>query len=183
MKSSLLLLVSGLTLIACGPTANFDSSENQYKSLMDGETIEVLGDEMNLSDNSLIDMGAIDQEEDPVITPEDIGISEELFEAMTCDKKEKKVYICHFPNGEQDKGHTLCIGRPALEAHLAHMASSEHDGHHDYAGPCQEPSQDENDVKNNSEDEPEDVIEDNTSEDQNSQENQNSKKGHSKKKC
>jgi hypothetical protein len=40
----------------------------------------------------------------------------------TCgDKHPKKTELCHFPQGNTDNMHTICVGNPAwLNAHIAH---------------------------------------------------------------
>jgi hypothetical protein len=49
-------------------------------------------------------------------------------QARACDPSEtKKVTICHIPPGNPANAHTLCVGSPALDAHLAHG---------DAQGPC-----------------------------------------------
>ena len=54
------------------------------------------------------------------------------------DEKEKaeKVVVCHIPSGDVDKAHTIEVGAPAEQAHLAHG---------DVLGPCDEVLVDEND--------------------------------------
>jgi hypothetical protein len=47
---------------------------------------------------------------------------------LGCDPQDKKkTTICHLPPGNPANEHTLCIGNPAVPAHLAHG---------DYLGPC-----------------------------------------------
>ena len=47
-----------------------------------------------------------------------------------CDPQDtKKTTICHFPPGNPANAHTLCVGNPAVPAHLKH--------HGDHVGPCQ----------------------------------------------
>src|SRR5258708_987091 len=43
------------------------------------------------------------------------------------------VQICHFPPGNPDNRHTLCIGIPAV-AH--HLSEHQRDTYGDYLGPC-----------------------------------------------
>ncbi|HET6279419.1 MAG TPA: hypothetical protein VFH73_00575 [Polyangia bacterium] len=46
-----------------------------------------------------------------------------------CDPQDtKKTTICHVPPGNPANAHTICIGNPAVPAHLSH--------HPDYLGPC-----------------------------------------------
>jgi len=50
-------------------------------------------------------------------------------QARACDPSQtKKVTICHIPPGNPANAHTLCIGSPALDAHVTH--------HADTQGPC-----------------------------------------------
>ncbi len=38
-----------------------------------------------------------------------------------CDPSQtQKTTICHIPPGNPDNAHTLCVGTPAVDAHLAH---------------------------------------------------------------
>lgn len=54
-----------------------------------------------------------------------------------CGKKQdKKVFVCHHPEGTQNKQITLCISRNALQAHLNHGHQKESD--QDHLGVCQE---------------------------------------------
>jgi hypothetical protein len=40
---------------------------------------------------------------------------------QACDPAQtKKTTICHIPPGNPENVHTLCVGTPAVEAHLAH---------------------------------------------------------------
>jgi hypothetical protein len=42
-------------------------------------------------------------------------------QAHICDPSEThKITICHVPPGNPANAHTLCVGSPAKEAHLAH---------------------------------------------------------------
>lgn len=45
------------------------------------------------------------------------------------DGGDGKTCICHIPKGKPSNAHTICIGEPAVSAHLAHG---------DYLGECQE---------------------------------------------
>jgi hypothetical protein len=51
------------------------------------------------------------------------------------DGEPNGVMICHIPPGNPSKRHTICIGRSAIPAHLAHKADT---GESDYFGPCSE---------------------------------------------
>jgi hypothetical protein len=49
-------------------------------------------------------------------------------QARACDPAQThKLTICHIPPGNPENAHTLCVGSPSLEAHLAHG---------DAQGPC-----------------------------------------------
>jgi hypothetical protein len=59
----------------------------------------------------------------------DDGSVEKGAKVHACDPQDdKKTTICHLPPGNPANAHTLCIGNPAVAAHLAN--------HHDYLGPC-----------------------------------------------
>jgi hypothetical protein len=65
----------------------------------------------------------------------DLANDPSLADLYACgNKKEKKVLICHVPPGNSAAAHTICIGAPALDAHMAlHEAT---DGAHDTLGEC-----------------------------------------------
>jgi len=55
-----------------------------------------------------------------------VGVNDDL---RACDPQNtKKTTICHIPPGNPANAHTLCIGNPAVPAHLHN--------HGDYLGPC-----------------------------------------------
>ena len=55
-----------------------------------------------------------------------VGVSDDL---RACDPQDtKKTTICHIPPGNPANAHTLCVGNPAVAAHLRN--------HGDYLGPC-----------------------------------------------
>jgi hypothetical protein len=59
----------------------------------------------------------------------DDGSVEKDAKVHACDPQDdKKTTICHLPPGNPANAHTLCIGNPAVAAHLQN--------HHDYLGPC-----------------------------------------------
>lgn len=49
---------------------------------------------------------------------------------------DKKIAICHVPEGNPDNRHTLCLPQPAIEAHLAQHDASVDKGDEDYLGEC-----------------------------------------------
>lgn len=65
----------------------------------------------------------------------DDDVPGEIDDVYSCgNKPDKKVLVCHVPPGNAAAKHTICIGRPALQAHYAHHA---HDGSdQDYLGEC-----------------------------------------------
>ena len=48
--------------------------------------------------------------------------------AAACGESGSKVLVCHIPPGNPDARHTICIGNPAVDHHIAH--------HGDYLGDC-----------------------------------------------
>lgn len=46
--------------------------------------------------------------------------------ALSCDNG--KVLVCHIPPGNPDNAHTICVGAPAVDAHV--------ERHDDPIGPC-----------------------------------------------
>jgi hypothetical protein len=65
-------------------------------------------------------------------TPNDDGADDDL-EAVACG--EKKVMICHVPPGNPAARHTICIGKPALDAHMSHKLKDA-DDETDTLGAC-----------------------------------------------
>ncbi len=190
------LVLSFFTIIFfmnCGQDANFDDG-SQFKSLVDGESIEVVSNEEldaieNEGDSGLVsdddgsseDDGGLHSDDDDdddsyerqgnrahrysgvdynhghkgckdriieqhshgrhhemVTSPEEMENDEDMNEATSCGSKGHKVLVCHFPNAEYAKRKTLCIGRPALEAHIAHLGGKRGSDHVDYAGACRD---------------------------------------------
>lgn len=62
---------------------------------------------------------------------------EQVMEDFSCGSKggEKKVRICHFPPGNPEARHTICISENALHAHMEHGDSSAE--HQDHLGVCE----------------------------------------------
>jgi hypothetical protein len=58
---------------------------------------------------------------------------ENVLQNHSCQNNAKKVLICHYPRGNPAARHEICIGRPALMAHIRHSASS---SHVDHLGTC-----------------------------------------------
>lgn len=124
----ILLVISMLAALVmfqnCGKVS-FDSSNGGSsvdKSSSDGSGDE-LGDKIPVSD-------LVNDETEEVMTEDD------LFEVYPCgNDKEKKIYICHYPQGELETHHTLCVGAPAVAAHVDHH---DKEGAVDYVGPCQD---------------------------------------------
>jgi hypothetical protein len=87
-------------------------------------------------------LGQVESNEDgdangEVHTVADLEADPSLAELYACGRgNEKKVLICHVPPGNPEAAHTLCIGAPALVAHLDnHHASN---GDSDALGACTE---------------------------------------------
>lgn len=79
------------------------------------------------------------QHADMITSPEEMETDDDMYAVSKCGNgKEKKVQVCHFPNADYSKRKTLCIGRPALEAHVAHLGAQRGTEHVDYAGPCKD---------------------------------------------
>ncbi len=49
---------------------------------------------------------------------------------------DKKIEICHVPQGNPDNRHTLCLPPPAIEAHLREHDASVATGDEDHLGAC-----------------------------------------------
>ena len=60
-----------------------------------------------------------------------------MFAEYACgDLKDRKVLVCHYPPGNSAARHEICIGIPALKAHLHH--SQDESDHKDHLGECQD---------------------------------------------
>ncbi len=193
LTAVLLSFFTILFFMNCGQEANFDDN-SQFKSLVDGESIEVVSNEeldamkddgdsglVSDEDESSEDDGGLNSDDDDdddsyerrgnrgqrhsgdkegrgskgckdriteqhsqgrhhemFTSPEEMESDEDMNEATSCGSKGHKVLVCHFPNAEYAKRKTLCIGRPALEAHIAHLGGKRGTDHVDYAGPCRD---------------------------------------------
>ena len=63
--------------------------------------------------------------------------SEEDLAAAVCSNGKQQGYlICHFPPGNSQGSHTLCVGRKAVDAHLKHNHSDDPDHPRDVLGSC-----------------------------------------------
>lgn len=71
-------------------------------------------------------------------TPEEQQQIEETVEENECgeDDEGKKVNICHFPPGNPENHHTVCVSIRALRAHIGRHG---HEGEQDYVGKCGHP--------------------------------------------
>ena len=228
MKLTLIALMSAALFMGCSPKSSFNSDDQRFKSLMDGETVEVVDDQTlidtmgigedsqdgaNPSDgsnqgddglgnnddsydngddgvndqydneddynfwdliadvmrdggkkhdngkkdgtkgnggkgynggscrNRILDQDDYGDHDDMLTSPGEMQISKELYDAIKCSSEEggknKKVYICHYPNGDDSKKMTKCLPIPAVRAHVRqHQGNSPHLGHADFAGPC-----------------------------------------------
>lgn len=118
---SIAVLSLALTLTACG---NTEFSQT--------------GSDPNLKSSST-DLDVADGDATGQIhTVADLEENPALAELYSCGHGNgaKKVLICHVPPGNPAAAHTICIGAPALDAHLNnHHASS---GEHDALGACTE---------------------------------------------
>ncbi len=63
---------------------------------------------------------------------------EELAAAACSDGSEQGYLICHFPTGNFEAFHTLCVGRGALIAHLRHGHSGTPGHPRDLLGSCED---------------------------------------------
>ncbi|MCB0366208.1 MAG: hypothetical protein H6624_07935 [Bdellovibrionaceae bacterium] len=77
-------------------------------------------------------------------TPEEQQHIEETVEENKCgeDDEGKKVDICHFPPGNPENYHTVCVSIRALGAHIGRHG---HEGERDYVGKCGQPVQGDDD--------------------------------------
>jgi len=58
---------------------------------------------------------------DMLTSPEEIEGERAMREALRCGNGGNKVLVCHHPNADYEKRHTLCIGLPALKAQLRNL--------------------------------------------------------------
>lgn len=183
MKALALLAMTSLTFVACGPKANFNPTDARFKSLLDGQSVEVVSNQdldssigsddsatsgptstnTRSDDGSATEPNTDEPSTEPtkkapghtckdrilkqdkekhhsemITSPQEIEDDSSIGDAIACDKKQKKFYVCHFPNADYSKRKTLCLPRPAIEAHLEHLGAKRNSGHADYAGPCRD---------------------------------------------
>ena len=88
-------------------------------------------------------------DEDTPRTGEEQEIIDRVVEENICDDKGKKVRICHIPPGNPANRHTICIGYPALKAHVGCHGV---DDDRDYVGHCDTDGDDDDDDDDNGDD-------------------------------
>lgn len=66
------------------------------------------------------------QESEDVLGTEEAALKDPTTGAPTCDGK--KVLVCHIPPGNPANAHEICVGEPAVAAHVKN--------HGDPIGPC-----------------------------------------------
>jgi hypothetical protein len=81
---------------------------------------------------SVLALAACSAEDSSQMSAEDLATLNEMFDSpqvctpgqadpRACDPADtKKTTICHLPPGNPANAHTLCVGNPAVKAHLAH---------------------------------------------------------------
>jgi hypothetical protein len=104
-------------------TANGGSGEYQFfwSNNNTGVTTEVCPDEVEDFTGKVIDANGCEAEK-TVWLP--LGAN------IFCQSEERKITICHFPAGNDNKPEELCISPASLKSHWSHG---------DYLGPCQGP--------------------------------------------
>jgi len=124
-KLAFLVFLVGFAVAGIGCSeARFSSGDPAAQA---GKSGDGLGDgsaaEDTLTLDEIAEDGVIDDNEEAVLDDND------------CSKnnRERKSLVCHFPCGNVGNAHTICIGRPALAAHL-HRHGDGDDV--DYVGPC-----------------------------------------------
>lgn len=75
-------------------------------------------------------------EEDDVVYNDEL---ENVLREYSCQDNVRKVLICHYPRGNSAARHEICVGRPALRAHIRHSSDS---SHIDHLGTCPAESED-----------------------------------------
>ena len=117
-----LLLILLTTLTSCGKD-EFALSETTAGINKDGTPSSPV-----LGDDSSDDTPTIEEIIEELENGEEI--EDILPESYLCWETDNNrgVTICHFPNGNENLRHDICVGESAIDAHL------DHDG--DYLGPC-----------------------------------------------
>ncbi len=86
----------------------------------------------------LIEQHNNNRHDEMVTSPKEMDSDSDMAAIVRCGDKGNKVLVCHFPNADHSKRKTLCIGRPALEAHIEHLGKKRGSEHVDYAGRCKD---------------------------------------------
>jgi len=76
--------------------------------------------------------GYIKDEPDSVVYDNEL---ENVLQDHSCQENSKKVLLCHYPRGNPENRHEICISRSALQAHLRNRSDS---AHLDHLGACPE---------------------------------------------
>lgn len=102
--------------VSCGKS-NFSSDQPNQNLTSDSEKVKV---------SQVVDDGVPkpQEEQDRIDT---------AIRNSKCDESEKKIYICHYPAGNIENSHTLCISTKALKAHVGVHGSGDD---LDYVGKC-----------------------------------------------
>ena len=108
-----IVFVTAMLVSGCGQTEFSSSGDGTSSKASVGD--EASGDVHQLSD--LID-------------------NPDLAAKYPCHHNGKKVLVCHVPQGNPDNRHNICIGRPAVDAHLRLHDASSAAGDEDTLGPC-----------------------------------------------
>ncbi len=79
------------------------------------------------------------KERNVAVTPDKLANDEGVVAVIGCGNEynDKKVSVCHHPNGEYAKRKTLCVGAPALKAFVGMNFKRSSAQDKNYAGPCQ----------------------------------------------
>lgn len=104
--------------VSCGKS-NFSSDQANQNLTSDSEKVKV---------SQVVDDGVPKPQEEQDRIDTAIRISK-------CDESEKKIYICHYPTGNIENSHTICISTKALKAHIGVHGSGDD---LDYVGKCDE---------------------------------------------
>ena len=164
LRSAILFVGSCLLVVSfqnCGQPGGISAGADMQKSGGDPLVVDVVAEMDNQNPPNPYDYGkkedGYDYEDDKDYADDkdydddkDVKYDDELEDVLknyACEDssmsaQSKKVLICHYPKGNPDNRHEICIGRPALKAHLSQHQDS---AHKDHLGDCDDEDSDDDD--------------------------------------
>lgn len=150
MRLSLLLCF--IFLAACSQDQNFGSEMSAADALQSGEAVEIVDSYGELLEDPVVEYDAgldggdsTDRQQptdtdgetnsgdsnNPTVPVNELFENPELNDLVACGNNGKKIYVCHFPPGNPENAHTLCVARQGFENGLSNIGQN-------FAGRCED---------------------------------------------